>query len=213
MKWSALIACAFLACLHAQEDASGEIYKELEPLYKQRQELDKKISELKAKIPKKPVKDYEFKDADDKAQKLSDLFGDKNLLIVVRNMGAACGLCAVYGDQFAGAMKHLAKRSAFTMVNQDEPEKNKETGKDRNWTFPMLSAKDSTFLKDMGFETEKGGIPGVMVFEKTPKGELFLIRSANFFQGDRISGLLDVLWMLPDEEVNEAAKSNLKTKF
>ena len=53
-------------------------------------ELRKEMREAQAAIEPEEVEDYAFKRAGGGTVRLSELFGDKDTLIVVHNMGAGC---------------------------------------------------------------------------------------------------------------------------
>jgi predicted dithiol-disulfide oxidoreductase (DUF899 family) len=177
---------------------------EIETLKEQRKKLDEKIKTLSDALPKKEIQDYALKDSDGKVVNLSSLFSDKDYVIIILNMGASCGICTVYGDQFNGGLKHLNSVASFYVVSGDEPKDMKEFAAKQGWKFTMLSRKGLPFGKDLGVENEKGdGMPGILVLEKKDK-KILIYKQLNFFKGDRIAGLLDVLWMIPSKK--EASK-------
>ena len=45
----------------------------------------------------------------------ADLFGDKNDLILIHNMGKGCTSCTMWADGFNGVYDHLASRAAFVV--------------------------------------------------------------------------------------------------
>ena len=59
------------------------------------------LAQLKRERDAEPVDDYELSGPAGKVR-LSELFGDKNDLIVVHNMGKSCPYCTLWADGFNG---------------------------------------------------------------------------------------------------------------
>ena|SRR3989441_11641217 len=138
----------------------------------------------KMKNTTRQVDDYIFKDWKNKDVKLSDLFGSKEDLILIHNMGNRCSHCTMWADGFNGVVDHLEDRAAFVVVSPDSPETQKAFATSRGWKFRMLSAKGSSFAKDMGFETKGEADPGVSVFQKTKDGKILRVAKDKFGPGD-----------------------------
>jgi predicted dithiol-disulfide oxidoreductase (DUF899 family) len=132
----------------------------------------------------KQVDDYIFKDWDNKDVKLSSLFGSKEDLILIHNMGKRCSHCTMWADGFNGVVDHLQDRAAFVVVSPDSPETQKEFATSRGWKFKMFSAKGTPFNKDMGFEINNEAGPGVSVFQKTVDGKMLRVAKDEFGPGD-----------------------------
>ena len=128
--------------------------------------LREKMRTLQAAVEPEPVEDYDFATAEGTVR-LSRLFGRKDDLIVIHNMGASCPYCTLWADGFNGLYDHLANRAAFAMSSPDAPALQKKFAAGRGWRFPMVSHKDTSFAADMGYRTEDGGwMPGVSVFKR-----------------------------------------------
>jgi predicted dithiol-disulfide oxidoreductase (DUF899 family) len=131
--------------------------------------LREKIRAAQAKTEPQTVEDYMFKTVDG-AVKLSALFGDKQDLILIHNMGKGCSHCTMWADGFNGVYPHLANRAAFVVSSPDAPDVQRKFAASRGWRFPMVSHQGSSFAADMGYRTAKGGfLPGVSVFRRPDK--------------------------------------------
>src|SRR5262249_27031844 len=84
-------------------------------------DLREKMRAARAAVEPEEVKDYELQSADG-AVKLSQLFGGKDTLFVVHNMGASCPNCTMWADGFNGVFDHLRDRAAFVVASPDTPE-------------------------------------------------------------------------------------------
>ena len=51
--------------------------------------------------------------------RLSELFGDKENLILIHNMGRSCSSCTMWADGVNGVYDHLASRAAFALPSRN----------------------------------------------------------------------------------------------
>lgn len=131
------------------------------------------------------VNDYEFYNWQNKKIKLSKLFGNKNDLILIHNMGKKCPYCTMWADGFQGVLKHLENRAGFVVISPDKIKIQKEFAKKRGWKFEMVYST-GPFTRDMGFETrKKEPLPGVSVFHKERDGKILRVAKAEFGPGDK----------------------------
>jgi predicted dithiol-disulfide oxidoreductase (DUF899 family) len=146
----------------------------------------KRLLQLKRRLPSEEIKkDYSLKDWNGRDVKFSELFGDKDDLILVHNMGTQCPYCTLWADGFNGLVKHLENRTSFVVVSPDNPRIQKEFAKSRGWKFRMLSGHGTSFIRDMGFEKPKRGfMPGVSVYRKERDGSIFRVAVDQFGPGD-----------------------------
>lgn len=153
------------------------------------------------------VQDYELKDWNNNPIKLSAMFGNKNDLIIVHNMGKSCSYCTLWADGFNGTQYFTERKAGFAVVSPDPPDVQKEFALSRGWKFRMYSGADSPFIRDMGYQTEKGDYwPGVSVFHKDEAGKITRIAKDYFGPGDFYCSVFNFLDMLPangkEEEKN-----------
>jgi predicted dithiol-disulfide oxidoreductase (DUF899 family) len=160
----------------------------------------KKMLKIQAKLAHKEVEDYILKDRDNNDVKLSSLFGDKKDLVLIHNMGKKCKYCTMWADGFNGIYKHIEEKAAFVLVSPDAPEIQKEFANERGWKFNMYSGKDTNFIQDMGYYTEKDGYwPGASVFHKED-GKITRVSKTFFGPGDYFCSVWHFFGMLPAEE-------------
>ena len=151
------------------------------------------------------IKDYEFIDFEGNKIKLSELFGSKQDLILVHNMGNNCPYCTMWADGFNGLLPHLEDRSSFVLSSPDEPSVQKEFANSRGWKFKMVSTSGTSFAKDMGFEKNGLPQPGVSVFYKND-GELTRVGKDSFGPGDKYCPTFPLFDLLKDGANNWEAK-------
>lgn len=160
-----------------------KLRNEIEGLEKELLEKSGKLAELRRQAPREEVQDYSLTDHNGNLVKLSELFGDKDDLIVIHNMGKSCPYCTLWADGFNGMAHHFEDRAGFAMVSPDDHQTQREFAESRGWKFKMLSAKESKFTWDLGFQTEKYIMPGFSTFKKE-NGKIYRIAFAYFGPGD-----------------------------
>ena len=157
-----------------------------------------KMQKLLAKQAKMEVQDYVLKDREGNDVKLSEMFGDKNNLIVVHNMGKSCSYCTLWADGFSGVSYFIERKTAFALVSPDPPDVQKAFSAERGWKFKMYSGQGSGFIKDMGYVTDQGSYwPGASVFHKDADGKIRRVTKTYFGPGDDFCSAWHFFDMLP----------------
>jgi predicted dithiol-disulfide oxidoreductase (DUF899 family) len=160
-------------------------------------DLRRKMREAQAAIEPEEVKDYSFKRAADGSEvKLSQLFGDKETLLVIHNMGRQCSSCTLWADGFNGVYDHLASRAAFVVSSPDPPAIQREFAASRGWRFPMVSAEGENFAQDMGY-WRKGPMPGVSVFKRAG-GKIVRVADTSFSPRDDFCAVWHFFELIPE---------------
>jgi predicted dithiol-disulfide oxidoreductase (DUF899 family) len=121
-----------------------------------RNAVEKEINML-SDLPPEEVTNYEMKKLDGSSISFKELFGDKDELILVHNMGPSCPYCTLWADGFKGYVPYLNDRCAFWMETDKDPNGLNEFVKERDWNFNVVSTEGSSLKKDFGFQTEKDG--------------------------------------------------------
>jgi predicted dithiol-disulfide oxidoreductase (DUF899 family)/AraC-like DNA-binding protein len=190
---------------HAAEElflmsTTTEIDTEITNLEKEVEKAKQRLAEARRRRPREEVQDYTFKDFEGRDVRLSELFGDKDDLVVVHNMGTGCSYCTMWADGFTGLVPHLSDRAAFVVISPDKPEVQKRFAEKRNWNFRMVSVEGTTFNQDLGFYDAKStwipDMPGVSTFRRDPDGKMYRIAKANFGPGDDFCAVWPVLDLL-----------------
>ena len=164
--------------LHGIESAIEKLENEIE-------EKKKELTRLRHSLPMEEVQDYTLLGPGGAQVRLSELFGNHEEMVLIHNMGKGCAYCTLWADGFNGVLGHLENRAAFAVVSPDDPEAQRKFAESRGWRFRILSGRESTFTKDMGFATSDNKyMPGVSTFLKDKDGRLFKVASAGFGPGD-----------------------------
>ena len=159
-------------------------------------DLRGKMRELQQSVEPEDVADYEFSTSEGKVR-LSELFGDKEYLFVIHNMGAGCRYCTLWADGFNGILPHLEDRAAFVVASPDEPAAQQRFSTARGWDFRMVSHRDTNFARDMGFHSDGGWLPGVTVFRKRGQ-RICRVSDTSFQPGDDFCTIWHFFDLLPE---------------
>lgn len=164
---------------------------------KQIADLRQKMRAAQAAIEPEEVSDYAFSTPGG-THKLSELFGDKDELILIHNMGRKCPYCTLWADGFNGVYHHLADRAAFAVSSPDSPATQKEFASGRGWRFPMVSHDGTSFAADMGYRAKDGRwMPGVSVFRRDG-ARILRVSSTGFSPLDDFCSVWHIFDLLPE---------------
>lgn len=187
------------------EEEKKSIENELMEIENQIETFRKRKIELNSILAAMDVKDYTFKDREGRDIRLSELFGDKNYLILIHNMGKACSYCTMWADGFKDTYKQIEKKASFVLVSPDAPEVHKEFAESRDWGYRSYSAFGTDFIFDMGYDFIKDGKhnywPGVSVFEKKEDGKIVRVAKDIFGPGDFYCNIWHFIDLLPNENI------------
>lgn len=170
--------------------------KRLAELRGQIAELRKEMRAAQATVEAEPVENYTFATTDGPVR-LGDLFGDKDTLFVIHNMGASCRFCTLWADGFNGVLPHLENRAAFVISSPDSPDQQRKFKDSRGWKFRMVSHQGSNFAAEMGYRANERFQPGVSVFKKQ-KGEIVRVSDQGLGPHDDFCSVWHFFDMLPE---------------
>jgi len=125
--------------------------------------LRNEMRKIQADIEPQTVDDYQFATCEGDVR-LSELFGDKQHLIHIHNMGTGCAYCTMWADGYNGVYDHIKDRASFVLSSPDSPAKQKAFADKRGWRFPMVSHEGTSFAEDMGYKDGSRFLPGISVF-------------------------------------------------
>lgn len=131
--------------------------------------------------------DYSFSDGE-RTYSLADLFGSKDDLITIHNMGVSCSYCTLWADGVNGLLPHLESRASVVLVNEDASETQHKIATARGWKTTMRRDTDGAFSRDMGFAADENGkhyrMPGFSTFHRSADGTITHVASDAFGPGD-----------------------------
>src|SRR5437773_5644616 len=158
--------------------------------------LRDKMRALQQQVEPEEVENYRFATSDGPVR-LSELFGDKEYLFVIHNMGEGCPACTMWADGFNGVLPHLENRAAFVVSSPDDPPAQRAFAAERGWRFRMVSHQGTSFAADMGYRNEQGWLPGVSVFRRLDD-RIYRVSDAPFDAGDDFCAVYHLFDLLPE---------------
>lgn len=176
-----------------------ELQNEITALEKEIFRKKEELTKLRHQIPPEPVSDYTFHGPNDTPVKLSELFGDRDELLLIHNMGKGCPYCTLWADGFNGVLNHIENRTAFAVVSPDNTATQAQFAASRGWKFRLVSGKGNSFTEDMGFlSAKKSQQPGVSTFRKDESGNITRIAKTSFGPGDDYCFVWHLFDLLPN---------------
>jgi predicted dithiol-disulfide oxidoreductase (DUF899 family) len=197
--------------------------------------LRDELSSARRALPwTKVTKDYVF-DGPEGKESLNDLFDGRSQLIIYHFMfhpdwSEGCKSCSFWADNFNNIIVHLNHRDvSMVAISRAPREKLADYQKRMGWTFKWLSSAGNSFNFDFGvsFTPEqlaaKSGVynykrdnfrgeeaPGISVFARNEKGEVFHTYSTYGRGLDMLNGAYHLLDLVPkgrDEDALEFSQS------
>jgi len=166
--------------------------------------LREKMRAVQKDAEPEQVEDYRFATTDGPVR-LSALFGGKEYLFVIHNMGKSCPSCTMWADGFNGVLPHLESRATFVVSSPDDPETQRAFARERGWRFRMVSHQGTSFAADMGYRGENGWLPGVSVFRRVGD-KIYRVSDAPFDDGDDFCTVYHLFDLLPEGAAGWRAK-------
>ena len=123
------------------------------------------LAALRRKEADVAVTDYPFQTLDGSTS-LSGLFGGRERLLVIHNMGQACRYCTLWADGINGVLDHLEDAMAVAVVSKDAPDAQRRMAMDRGWKFRMASHGGGAYMAEQCSMGEHANFPGAAVFER-----------------------------------------------
>ena len=151
----------------------------------------KKLSELRRANERVEVRDYTFETLEGETT-LSALFGDRDKLLVIHNMGQACRYCTLWADGFNGLLPHLESAFSVVLVSKDSPEVQRRFASSRGWRFRLASHGGGDYITEQTVMAEAANMPGAVVYEREG-GEIYRKNGCCFGPGDIYCAMWSVL--------------------
>ena len=164
---------------------------EIEKLEQEIFDLKQKLRELQKQAQPQRIQNYPLRDASGDMT-LLDLFGSKDILFAIHNMGQACRYCTLWADGLNGFLPHLEDRFAVAMLSKDEPEAQRRMANDRGWRFRMASHGGGTYISEQSVTAGKENYPGIVCYRRDGE-RIFRMNSSAFGPGDDYSSIWSVL--------------------
>ena len=97
---------------------------------------------------------------------LLDLFGEKDKLLLIHNMGQGCRYCTLWADGFNGFLPHLESTISVVLVSKDTPQLQRKFANSRGWRFRLASHGGGEYIQEQSVMKDSNNMPGAVVYER-----------------------------------------------
>lgn len=125
-------------------------------LEKEIEALTEQLFAARAAASPEVVGSFSFETASGEVS-LAELFGDRDELVLVHNMGVSCSYCTMWADCLESTRRHIESRCALVMVTPDSPDVQAKVASARGWSFRMVTDATREFSSVMGYWWEADG--------------------------------------------------------
>jgi len=164
---------------------------DIKRIEKQIYDLNVKLTELRKTNPPTKVKDYRFTTLAGETT-LLELFGDKDKLLVIHNMGQGCRYCTLWADGFNGFLPHLESTMGVALVSKDTPEIQRKFASSRGWRFQLASHGGGAYIEEQTVTDGQVNSPGVVLYQRVGD-DIFRKNSSEFGPGDVFCSMWSLL--------------------
>jgi predicted dithiol-disulfide oxidoreductase (DUF899 family) len=164
---------------------------EIEATEQQIQGLVQKLAKLRQDAPPTKVKNYRFQDLNGEVS-LLELFGEREKLFAIHNMGQGCRYCTLWADGLNGFVPHLEDKFAFVLLSKDSPELQRRYANSRGWRYRMASHGGGEYIQEQSVAHGEKNMPGIICYERRGD-EIFRKNASVFGPGDLFCSLWHVL--------------------
>ncbi len=145
--------------------------------------LSQKLEKLRKESKPVKVENYQFKNLNGEIS-LLELFGGKDQLVAIHNMGQGCRWCTTWADGINGFLPHLESQFSVVLFSKDSPEIQRQFANTRGWRFRMASHGGGPYMSEQSVIQGESNMPGIVVYEKQGR-EIFRKNASVFGPGDQ----------------------------
>ncbi len=138
--------------------------EEISKLEQQIFELTAELNELRKLNAGDEVRNYAFATINGETDLLS-MFGDKERMLLIHNMGQGCRYCTLWADGFNGFLQHLESAMSVVLVSKDPPELQRQFANSRDWRFRLASHGGGDYIREQTVMDGAENMPGAVVYE------------------------------------------------
>lgn len=163
---------------------------EIQALEKEALAIATRLEKLRRENTPVPVKNYSL-DTLTGPTDLLTLFGDKDTLLVIHNMGHGCRWCTSWADGLNAALPHLENSFAVVLVSKNDPLSQRKFALERGWNFRMASHGGGDYAVEQTVTPGEPDMPGIACYERKD-GQVFRKNASEFGPGDFFNPLFHV---------------------
>ncbi len=127
--------------------------------------LMERLAKLQQSNRRNEVINYSFSTIEGEIN-LLDLFGEKDKLLLIHNMGQGCRYCTLWADGFNGFLPHLESTISVVLVSKDAPQLQRKFANSRGWRFRLASHGGGEYIQEQSVMKDSNNMPGAVVYER-----------------------------------------------
>ncbi len=128
-------------------------------------ELTAQLNDLRKANKGDVVPNYTFATQEGEIS-LMDMFGDRDKLLLIHNMGQGCRYCTLWADGFNGFVAHLESALSVYLVSKDPPSVQRQFASGRGWRFRLASHGGDSYIREQSVMEGSDNMPGAVVYER-----------------------------------------------
>ena len=133
---------------------------------------------------------------------LLDLFGEKDKLLLIHNMGQGCRYCTLWADGFNGFIPHLESTISVVLVSKDAPQLQRKFANSRDWRFRLASHGGGEYIQEQSVMEGSNNMPGAVVYEREDGKKIYRKNDCVFGPGDIYCSIWSLLGLAGLNETN-----------
>jgi predicted dithiol-disulfide oxidoreductase (DUF899 family) len=165
--------------------------KEITDLEQQIAELTQQLNGLRGASVREEIPNYTFETPGGEIT-LLELFGNKETLFLIHNMGQGCRYCTLWADGLNGFIPHLESAMAVALVSKDSPETQRQFANSRGWRYYLASHGGGDYIKEQTVVDGAVNAPGAVVYERDG-GKIYRRNECVFGPGDLYCSMWNIL--------------------
>lgn len=172
----------------------NKVVSEIARLEKQMWDIYGEITKLRADAPQTEVKNYNFQTLEGEVS-LLDLFGGKDVLFAIHNMGTGCNFCTLWADGLNSFVPHLEEKYSVVLLSKDTPEVQRRFANDRGWRFRTASHGGGDYIREQSTNPASeaaANYPGLVCYIREGS-KVYKKNSTVFGPGDAYASIWHVL--------------------
>ena len=163
-------------------------------------QLMEKLAKLQQSNRSNEVNNYKFSTLNGETN-LLELFGEKDKLLVIHNMGQGCRYCTLWADGFNGFVQHLESIMSVVLVSKDPPKIQRQFANARGWRFRLASHGGGDYIQEQSVMEGSNNMPGAVVYERDGK-KIYRKNDCVFGPGDIYCSVWSLLGLEGLNETN-----------
>ena len=154
-------------------------------------ELTERLNAMRRAAIGTPVPDYDLQNIEG-ATRLRELFGDRDKLLAIHNMGEGCRYCTLWADGINAFLPHLESELSVVLLSRDPPATQRRFANSRGWRFRLASHGGGDYIREQSTSPGVENMPGAVLYE-LDDGAILRKNAVVFGPGDLFCSVWNLL--------------------